>query len=97
MKNLENQNVLSINRLKPRSIVIPADKKDIFYSNKEKSSKIIMLTGEWDFKYCDGEWEKLTVPSMWQFHGYGVPRYTNADYIFPFNPPYVGTSNPVGY
>ena len=97
MKNLQNQNVLSINRLKPRSIVIPADKKDIFYSNKEKSSKIIMLTGEWDFKYCDGEWEKLTVPSMWQFHGYGVPRYTNADYIFPFNPPYVGTSNPVGY
>ena len=26
MKNLQNQNVLSINRLKPRSIVIPAGK-----------------------------------------------------------------------
>ncbi len=97
MKNLQNQNVLSINRLSPRSIVIPASEKDIFYSNKERSDRIIMLTGEWDFKYCDGEWGTLTVPSMWQFHGYGTPRYTNADYIFPFNPPYVGTNNPVGH
>ncbi len=97
MDIFQNQNILHQNRLEPRSTVIPSNVEDTFYYNKEKSDKIIMLTGEYDFRYDDGEWGKLTVPSMWQFHGYGVPRYTNVDYIFPFNPPYVGNHNHVGH
>lgn len=97
MDILQNQNVLSLNRLNARSTIIPAQKENVFYANKDESDRIIMLTGEYDFKYEDGEWGKLTVPSMWQYHGYGIPRYTNADYIFPFNPPYVGVKNPVGH
>ncbi|MBR5870120.1 MAG: hypothetical protein IKZ09_03715, partial [Clostridia bacterium] len=41
-------------------------------------------------------WDDIPVPSEWQFCGYGKPRYTNVDYPFPFNPPYVGYDNPVG-
>lgn len=59
-----------------------------------------------DIDYVDGsaaqndvnfqDWDDIPVPSEWQFCGYGVPRYTNVDYPFPFNPPYVGHVNPLG-
>ncbi|MBO5197808.1 MAG: hypothetical protein J6B85_04720 [Lachnospiraceae bacterium] len=83
MKPIENPKYLHKNRLKPRSTVLP-------------EGKITYLDGEFAFRYDGGDWGTLPVPSMWQFHGYGTPRYTNVDYPFPFNPPYVGNYNPVG-
>lgn len=83
MNFIENPELLHINRLKPRASIMPMD-------------QCLKLNGEYEFRYNGGDWEKLTVPSMWQFKGYGKPRYTNTNYPFPFNPPYVGNFNPIG-
>ena len=44
----------------------------------------------------DADWATLPVPGCWQLHGYGTPNYTNTNYPFPVDPPYVPTENPVG-
>nr|WP_294903003.1 glycoside hydrolase family 2 TIM barrel-domain containing protein [uncultured Lacibacter sp.] len=70
------------------------------------------LNGEWKFLYSDNyknrplnffepqlndsKWNKLTVPSNWELHGFGLPIYTNIVYPFPRNPPFVGEDNPAG-
>ena len=84
---------------------------DVYFKSKEDSELITDLNG--DYKFCyrelddvtdfertdynDGEWDVLTVPSMWQYHGYSLPVYPNVEYPIPFDPPYVGNENPVGY
>lgn len=47
-----------------------------------------------DANLCD--WEEIVVPSNWQMEGYGHPHYTNVQYPFPLNPPFVPTENPTG-
>ncbi|MFW6381201.1 MAG: glycoside hydrolase family 2 TIM barrel-domain containing protein [Bacillota bacterium] len=41
-------------------------------------------------------WEQIRVPSNWQLEGYGQPHYTNVQYPFPVDPPYVPDDNPTG-
>lgn len=108
---IENQHCLGVNRLPARSAVIPADKAGVYYRNKEESALLVNLNGDYDFRYSTGDdtpdfykedfdavgWDIIDVPSMWQFRGYGKPRYTNVTYPFPFNPPYIECKNPVGY
>ena len=68
-----------------------------------------MLNGEWDFAwYANPEqvptdfgsikWDKIRVPGNWQLQGYGKPIYTNIDYPFDVNPPFINgvNGNPVG-
>jgi beta-galactosidase/beta-glucuronidase len=70
------------------------------------------LNGSWKFFYAenpfdapadffredfnDAAWGTLPVPSHWQLHGFGTPRYTNVVYIFPINPPFPPVDNPTG-
>jgi len=70
------------------------------------------LNGAWKFKYFNAvdqieepfyaqnfdarSWEELIVPSSWQMHGYDKPNYTNFNYPFPFDPPFVPNDNPAG-
>ena len=79
---------------------------------RKESNYYIDLTGEWDFRYYRSVneikeeyeileentlgWDKLIVPSNWQLHGYDKPNYTNLNYPFPFDPPYVPNENPAG-
>ena len=47
----------------------------------------------------DDSLEKLTVPKCWQTElgrGYDVPNYTNINYPFPVDPPFVPDENPCG-
>lgn len=37
-----------------------------------------------------------TGPSCWQLYGYDSPNYTNINYPYPFDPPYVPDINPLG-
>ncbi len=76
------------------------------------STLVRTLGGEWQFNYaerpelapegyyevdfCDCEWDSIPVPSMWQCLGYGKPWYTNVQYPFNVNPPYVPDENPTG-
>ena len=92
MRRYENPLKTSENRLRPRSWYIP------------EGSEICPLNGEWRFVYFENgdrvgeitEWGNITVPSCWQLEGYGKPNYTNINYPFPCDPPYVPDINPVG-
>lgn len=72
------------------------------------SDKVVCLNGIWDFAYYDNPndlkdtfdtdtimWDKLDVPSCWQFNGYGKPMYLNARYPFRFKAPKIPTTEPV--
>ena len=51
----------------------------------------------YDTSYDVSDWEEINVPSNWEIEGYGIPVYTNIEYIFPNNPPFVDRDyNPVG-
>lgn len=94
MKIYENILKTSENRLSPRSYYIP-----------KGVSKYTLLNGEWDFAYFDcvedvpekiEKWDKIPVPSCWQLLGYENPNYTNVNYPYPVDPPYVPDENPCG-
>ncbi len=74
-----------------------------------RSDKVEVLNGEWDFRFyhdpkevpeafdTDGiTFDKVPVPSCWQFTGYMDPFYLNLRYQFPFNPPVIPTTEKVG-
>lgn len=47
--------------------------------------------------YDDREWATMPVPGNWEINGYGVPIYTNVNYPFPKNPPFIPhDDNPTG-
>ena len=80
--------------LAPRSYYIPTGK-----------SEYKLLNGKWNYKYfsrdvdyCGDitEWDEITVPSCWQILGYENPNYTNINYPYPCDPPYVPNDNPCG-
>ena len=68
------------------------------------------LNGLWTFSYfhqpeaVPADWLRqdlpdagaLPVPANWQMHGYDAPIYTNVQYPFPVNPPFVPRDNPTG-
>ena len=42
------------------------------------------------------KWDKIVVPCNWQMQGYDIPNYTNIEYPYPLDPPFVPDENPVG-
>lgn len=94
------------NTMPPRAYYIPYDNLEkALCGDEEKSEYYTLLNGEWDFKYyardidCPNvidEWYKVKVPSCWQTTGYENPYYTNVNYPYPVDPPYVPDDNPVG-
>ena len=84
----------SENRLAPRSYYIP-----------EGKSEYLLLNGEWNFAYYSRDidvpekiekWDKIQVPSCWQSLGYENPNYSNINYPYPVDPPFVPDDNPCG-
>lgn len=74
-----------------------------------KSGVVRVLNGQWDFKYYskfaempkdfqteDIAFDKVQVPSMWQYTGYEKPYYINQNYPFGRKPPKIPTDHPVG-
>lgn len=105
-----NPHRLEENRLPARTMVIPAQKRGVTHRNFTESDRIRLLDGDWRFSYreedaaeafydparSDESWDALPVPSMWQFQGYGSCCYPNVRYPFPYDPPYIHRTNPVG-
>jgi beta-galactosidase len=71
----------------------------------------LSLNGAWRFRYAeradtptdfsaadfqDATWYPIVVPGHWQLQGYGSPAYTNVQFPFPVDPPYVPDENPTG-
>ena len=95
MRHYENLEILQENRLPQRAYYIPTGEKN----------KKILLNGEWNFRFFPSEeeallendaWDKIQVPSCWQMNGYESPHYTNVNYPYPVDPPFVPDENPCG-
>lgn len=94
MRSYENPEVTSENRCVPRSYYIPGGK-----------SEYLLLNGDWRFAFYHRDidvpdtirdWDTIPVPSCWQLHGYENPNYSNINYPYPCDPPYVPDDNPCG-
>ncbi len=72
------------------------------------SPKVKCLSGSWDFLFIPNPkelpqeldtdavcFDRLDVPSCWQFRGYDSPFYVNTRYQFPYDPPRIPTEKPV--
>lgn len=94
MRIYENPEKTSENRLPQRAYYIP-----------KGVSEYHLLNGNWRFAFFKQdidvpdeitEWEQIPVPSCWQLQGYENPNYTNINYPYPCDPPYVPDVNPCG-
>ena len=90
----ENIYKTSENRMPARSYYIPAG-----------IAEYTLLNGEWDFAYFARDidvpediqkWDTIPVPSCWQLFGYENPNYTNINFPYPVDPPFVPDDNPCG-
>lgn len=105
-KIYEDLTKLHINTAPPRSHYIPYDTLEgALGGNPEKSKYYMLLNGVWDFKYYEHDYNegiidvksgKINVPGNWQMQGYDKPWYTNVNYPFSVDPPYVPNDNPMG-
>lgn len=106
MRYYENLNKISINREPTRAYYIPYESMEKALAGERNKSKYYnSLNGVWNFKYYERDidiekditdWDEIPVPSCWQMHGYDIPVYTNANYPYPIDPPYVPDENPCG-
>lgn len=101
-KYYENQHVLHVNTENPRCYYVPIDQN----GNEMKE----LLSGkEWEFAYYQNPYEvpeelldettpfpnsPIFVPGCIQIEGYDQIQYTNVNYPFPFDPPFVPSMNP---
>lgn len=94
MQIYERTDKTSENRLPQRPYYIP-----------EGKSEYRLLNGNWRFAYFSRDidvpksitqWDTIPVPSCWQLHGYEHPNYSNINYPYPCDPPYVPDENPCG-
>lgn len=94
MRFYENPEMTSENRMPQRSYYIP-----------DGCSERTLLNGTWRFAFFPYEheadkeitkWDSISVPGCWQVQGYEHPNYTNINYPYPTDPPYVPDENPCG-
>ncbi|MCX6237985.1 MAG: DUF4981 domain-containing protein [Bacteroidia bacterium] len=101
----EDPQVTSINRDLSRATAYSYETvEDALSCDRSRSLRVMILNGEWDFKFAlkpsDAPtdfykskvqgWNKIEVPSNWEMKGYDIPIYKSAVYPFrPVNPPYV--------
>ena len=94
MRIYENILKTSENRLPQRAYYIPSGK-----------SEYTLLNGEWRFAFFTRDidapeviekWDTLSVPSCWQTEGFENPNYTNINYPYAYDPPFVPDDNPCG-
>ena len=85
-----------------------ADRQDV-KSMRYNSPKVICLNGEWDFRFYplpaelpdeidtgSMGFDRIKVPSCWQYQGYDRPFYVNDRYQFPYRPPVIPETDKVG-
>ena len=94
MRHYENPEKTSENRCAARSWYIPGG-----------VSRQMMLNDTWNFAFFQRDidvpeviesWDTIPVPSCWQLQGYENPNYSNINYPYPCDPPYVPDDNPCG-
>ncbi|OOH89661.1 beta-galactosidase [Pasteurellaceae bacterium 15-036681] len=105
----QDPEVLHLNTTPHHAYFVPFVQGDnVDQLNREQSSYFRLLNGEWDFNYYESLQDlpedflnqpfqhKIPVPANWQNYGFDHHHYTNINYPFPFDPPYVPVDNPCG-
>lgn len=114
-RNLHSDfSIFEQNKMPARSYFIPFSSEakidNTDYKNERfNSDRIVMLSGEWDFKYYEKlsdtptcldtdntDFDKISVPSTWQRTGYDQIAYINTRYPFPKKPPHIPNDVAVG-
>jgi beta-galactosidase len=88
------------------------DQQSALCNNRGGSPFYQTLNGSWKFQYHSSikavgddfydkdtnvnDWDDLIVPSCWQVKGYDQMQYSNVNYPFPCDPPFVPNENPAG-
>lgn len=104
-KYYENPSVLHIGTMPNRAYYVPYDKT-------RGQECLQLLNDQWKFMYytnpyevadefyCidfdDKQFTTIPVPSCWQTQGYDCHQYSNVEFPFPYDPPYVPDQNPCG-
>ena len=105
----EDPQTLHVNTTPHHAYFIPFSSiESAVKKTREFSPYFTLLNGEWDFAYFESYThlpqdflrfsftDKIPVPSNWQNYGYDNHQYTNVNYPFPFDPPYVPIENSCG-
>ena len=108
----EQPEVFALNKLPHRATLVPYSSSEAA-AQRGASEFVADISGEWKFswskrpaerpegfwakEYDDSAWSTISVPGNWEILGYGVPIYTNVNYPFPKNPPFIPhDDNPTG-
>ncbi|MEE1167787.1 MAG: glycoside hydrolase family 2 TIM barrel-domain containing protein [Alistipes sp.] len=108
----EQPEVFAVNKLPHRATLVPYSSTEAA-AERGVSEYVKDISGEWKFswskrpaerpegfwakEYDDLAWPTIAVPGNWEMQGYGVPIYTNVNYPFPKNPPFIPhDDNPTG-
>ncbi len=102
-KYYEDTKNLHIGTMPNRAYYVPQ------YPHASKGSRISSLNGLWRFRFYPNRYEveedfflpsfdsdsydQIPVPGCWQNHGYDRHQYTNVNYPFPYDFPYVPEEN----
>lgn len=90
-----------------------ANMQQVIENKPQSSPYVKSLNGTWKFTFAEKvservtdfyrinldetTWKAILVPGSWELQGFGIPVYSNSDYIFPVNPPYVDNEDlPIG-
>lgn len=108
----ENLYVNGVNRLPARATSYSFENEADALGFDRTRSRMTSLNGMWKFHFAEdvdkapetfyengydvSGWDEIKVPSCWEMQGYGYPIYTNTQYPFPYNPPFITRDNPVG-
>ena len=105
-KIYENLDTMMQNTMPPRAHYIPYQTlESALEFCPQKSNYRKSLNGTWNFTYYEydslegtggGICSKIEVPGCWQTQGFDTPWYTNVNYPFPVDPPFVPDDNPMG-
>ena len=87
-------------------------RRDDLVEHRENSNRFQLLSGDWSFRYYPSVreltekffeegfdasgFDTIPVPSVWQNHGYDLHQYTNVNYPFAADYPYVPIDDPCG-
>ncbi|MBO6157935.1 MAG: DUF4981 domain-containing protein [Firmicutes bacterium] len=109
-KYYEDPQKLHIGTEENRSYYIPfSTPEEALIGDRDMSDRVLSLNGTWGFHYYPSVLDlpddpfseyladdEIPVPSVWQMYGYDQHQYTNVNYPFPYDPPYVPDENPCG-
>lgn len=109
-KYFEDPKTLHVGTVDNRAYYVPfSTVEEALTGEREMSDRFLLLNGLWGFRYFESVYDlpddfwnemiaddQIPVPSVWQNHGYDRHQYTNVNYPFPFDPPYVPAQNPCG-